>query len=412
MAFDRNDRVLTERAYAAVVMAHDSATAGRRIAGVAAISRQLIELARAGFTEACILGADSDALMTTVVADLKRAGEILHVRFRPELDLADRTSGAVVLNDAIVKASALAKLTRADDPALVLRLGARTVARRLNGEDRQEMESAGFWAAVGVPEACIASVAPGEAILLDNPAEAARQVLRETSKPSDGLVSRHLNRPISRVLSGWLLHWGGVRPGHATVLTALTAAAMFLSLAHGTPLGLALGCLLFHAASIVDGLDGEIARATYRSSAKGAALDTAVDMTSNLLFAIGLTVGLTRLYGDAYLTLGVFSSAGLFVGIVSMALLAKRTAGGGSFDILKAAYGARASDGAGIGVVNAVRTATSRDFFAFVFAVFGIMGMARAIPWILAFGVGLWLLIIAGGASILFSDDETKPVSH
>jgi hypothetical protein len=57
-----------------------------------------------------------------------------------------------------------------------------------------------------------------------------------------------------------------------------------------------------------------------------------------------------------------------------------------------------------------VRTATSRDFFAFLFAFLGLVGMARTIPWILAFGVGLWLLVIAGGASIIFSDDEKDPV--
>jgi phosphatidylglycerophosphate synthase len=410
MAFDRSDRVLADHATSAVIVARDPVALSHRIAGMPALSRQLIELARAGFGDAVVVAMADVGLAGRIRADLQRAGLVLQVRFDAVLGQARSLRGALVLDGAIVKATTLEALTRADDPIQALRLDTRLVARRLNGEDREEMESPDFWAGAGLPDAAIATAAPGEAIALDSPAMAERMVLRDTGKASDGLVSRHLNRPISRLLSGCLLRWDGMRPGHATVLTALTATAMFVSLAHGTPLGLALGCLLFHAASIVDGLDGEIARATYRTSAKGAALDTAVDMTSNLMFAIGLTIGLTRHYGDAYLQIGVFCSVGLLIGIVSMTLLARRSPGGGSFDILKSAYGARAAEGAGIGVVTAVRTATSRDFFAFVFAVMGLLGMARFIPWILAFGVGLWLLIIAGGASIIFSSDETDPV--
>lgn len=410
MAFDRNDRVLTERACAAVIIAHDSALLARRVAGVAVVSRQLIELARAGFTDACVITESGDALAAMVQDDLRRAECALAVRFEPSLVASDRVRGAFVLRGAIVKAQALARLTRPDEPALALRLGAHIVARRLNGESQAVVESDGFWAAVGVSDTDIATLGADDAIPLESLPDAARMIMRETSKASDGLVSRHLNRPISRYLSGLLLRWDGMRPGHATVLTALAAAAMFYSLTHATPISIALGCLLFHAASIIDGLDGEIARATYRTSAKGAALDTTVDMASNLLFAIGLTIGLYRLYGDTYLQLGVFSSVGLLIGILSMALLVRRVPGGGSFDLLKSVYGARAADGAGIGVVNLVRTATSRDFFAFLFAFLGLVGLARTIPWILAFGVGLWLLVIAGGASIIFSDDDTDPV--
>jgi CDP-L-myo-inositol myo-inositolphosphotransferase len=409
MAFDRNDRVLTAPVSVAVVLVPDPSMLARQVAGVTVRSRQLIECARAGFTDACVAAGDDEALRAMVSADLARAGFDLAVRFQSVPGASERIGGVFVIRGAIIKAPALARLTRTDASAAALSLGGRIVARRLGGEMPADIAAETFWAPDTLTQAQVDALRPGEAIPLDSLAEATRMVLRETGKASDGLVSRHLNRPISRLLSGLLLRWDGLRPGHATVLTALTAAAMFFSLVHATPISLAIGCLLFHAASIVDGLDGEIARATFRSSAKGAALDTTVDMTSNLLFAIGLTIGLYRLYGESYLQLGVFSSVGLLAGIVSMALLVRRVPGGGSFDLLKTVYGARAAEGAGIGVVNAVRTATSRDFFAFLFACLGLIGMARAIPWILAFGVGLWLLVIAGGASIIFSGDDTDP---
>lgn len=114
---------------------------------------------------------------------------------------------------------------------------------------------------------------------------AGRAILRATSKAGDGIVSRRLNRPLSRAVSGLLLRFGSVRPGHATVLTALAALAMFVCLvAAPSPAGLAAGAVLFQIASVIDGVDGEIARATFRSSRAGASLDSLVDALTNLAF--------------------------------------------------------------------------------------------------------------------------------
>src|SRR4051812_23627444 len=126
---------------------------------------------------------------------------------------------------------------------------------------------------------------------------AARQVLRETAKDSDGIVSKYLNRPLSRAISALLLQVPGFRPLHATIGTALIALAMGYELLFGGRHGLVWGGILFHAASVFDGVDGEVARATYRSSARGAFLDTIVDMMTNFLFYVGVTVSLTRIFG-------------------------------------------------------------------------------------------------------------------
>ena len=60
----------------------------------------------------------------------------------------------------------------------------------------------------------------------------------------------------------------------------------------GGEAGLVLGGLLFHAASVLDGVDGEMARATLRTSPSGATLDSAVDLATNFLFLAGITVHL------------------------------------------------------------------------------------------------------------------------
>ena len=69
--------------------------------------------------------------------------------------------------------------------------------------------------------------------------------------------------------------------------TRLLALAMLPVLLLGGETGLILGGILFQAASVLDGVDGEMARATFRTSPSGATLDSAVDIATNLLFVAG-----------------------------------------------------------------------------------------------------------------------------
>jgi CDP-L-myo-inositol myo-inositolphosphotransferase len=390
MAFDSNARPAIHNAWRALIAPTDPAQLFRPIAGVSALSRQLIELAGAGVGEAVVLAEPPAGLAEAVQDDLRRAACGIEVRFQTAAP--ERQTDVLLLDgSALVRARALGRLMRRDEPVRTLTLADRAVARRLAPTAAVAMEP---------PEHGAAAAPAGQAISLQ---AVERVILRETSKASDGLVSRYLNRPVSRLLTGWLLRLPGIRPGHATILTALSAAAMFLALIEGRPASLAIGCLLFHLTSVVDGLDGEIARATFRTSRRGAALDTAVDMATNLAFALGLTVGLSRLYGEPYPSLGAFSFVGLAAGIAVMSLLVRRGPDSGSFDLLKTTYRAKSGEGLRLKAVKALQVATSRDFFAFVFALLGMAGQARAIAWILAFGVSLWMVIIAGGVSLLFA---------
>ena len=69
---------------------------------------------------------------------------------------------------------------------------------------------------------------------------------------------------------------------------------MFWGMLAGGKAGLILGAILFQAASVIDGVDGEMARATFRATDLGATLDSAVDMATNFLFVLGLTIHLGR----------------------------------------------------------------------------------------------------------------------
>ncbi len=123
--------------------------------------------------------------------------------------------------------------------------------------------------------------------------KAEKAVLRSLVKPSDGPVSRHFNRHISLAITRLLVPLG-VSPNQITVLVALAgiAAAWFASLP--TWAMHVAGAALFQVHSIIDGCDGEIARLTRRGGRHGALVDSLVDDVSNLLFFVGLSVGVGR----------------------------------------------------------------------------------------------------------------------
>jgi CDP-L-myo-inositol myo-inositolphosphotransferase len=244
-----------------------------------------------------------------------------------------------------------------------------------------------FGAGDGVP-----GIRAEEIIPPGSDAAAARQVLRETAKETDGIVSKYLNRPISRAFSALFLQIPGFRPVHATIGTALIAVAMGFALVFGGRPGLVWGGLLFHFASIFDGVDGEVARATYRTSDRGALLDSAVDMATNLLFYLGITVSLTRFYGASQAMVGGWAVAAGSTGIVILGWLVRQLGEPGNFDLLKRFYRDRLSSGFPRLVVEAF--VTSRDFFAFGSAVLILVGLPKLVTLGLAIFASLWVLLV------------------
>ena len=227
------------------------------------------------------------------------------------------------------------------------------------------------------------------------PRPSARDVLLATGKSSDGPVSQALNRPISRRISALLLHIPAFRPIHATIGTALISATMLAALLLGGSVGLIAGGLLFHAASIFDGVDGEVARATYRSSPAGAALDSAVDVATNCLFILGVTINLAARGHPEAIALGGWGLLVLLTGLLAIGWRRVRSDGSLNFDLVKDHYRTRYQGLLFRFLVGFATTVTSRDFFAFLFAVLIIAGRPMAVLHIFAGAATVWILVVA-----------------
>jgi phosphatidylglycerophosphate synthase len=120
-----------------------------------------------------------------------------------------------------------------------------------------------------------------------------KQLLRHSAKSQDGIVSKFLNRPISRVITRFLLKLP-ITPNACTILTFALAPVAFVFLVRGDYPGFLAGTALFQLINILDGCDGEIARAKYLDSERGRRLDAFCDFLANLFFVLCLGIGLFR----------------------------------------------------------------------------------------------------------------------
>lgn len=128
---------------------------------------------------------------------------------------------------------------------------------------------------------------------------------RELIKPEDGLISRYLNRPISTRISLMLYRRRiQVNPAAVTVLSAITCLISAYLISQGVFLW---GGILAQLASVLDGIDGELARLFRRTSAWGGFFDSVVDRLSDVILITGLAVSLSGL--ENLILLAVLASA-------------------------------------------------------------------------------------------------------
>ncbi len=118
--------------------------------------------------------------------------------------------------------------------------------------------------------------------------EAERRLIRDQGrKTRDGPVSRHLNRPVSRWLSRYLVRTS-VTPNQISLISwMLSCVAAGLMALGGYP-ALATGGTLAQLASVIDGCDGEIARLKHSQSEFGGWFDAVLDRYADAVLLFGL----------------------------------------------------------------------------------------------------------------------------
>ncbi len=106
----------------------------------------------------------------------------------------------------------------------------------------------------------------------------------------DGIVSRYLNRPLSRPMAG-ALRPTAVTPNAVTGFTLLLAFATGAAIAAGWNIA---GGIAIHAVSVIDGVDGELARLKSQATRFGAVFDAVTDRYGDAAMLAGMTVFAVR----------------------------------------------------------------------------------------------------------------------
>ena len=213
------------------------------------------------------------------------------------------------------------------------------------------------------------------------------------SKPQDGVVSRFLNRPVSRRITRVLLSFP-VHPNAWTISSFVLPVVASWFLIRGDYLSIIIGAAIFQLFSIVDGCDGEIARAKGLESKFGERLDSFCDFFASLLYVLALGWGLNRL------SEGIVCAAL----ITTNELLLRYAAGGRSVDsssldesFYERHHGMIEHSGLldlGERFVWWIFQLTKRDMAILAFLILALLGLAG---WILH----LWLVV--AGASVILS---------
>jgi CDP-L-myo-inositol myo-inositolphosphotransferase len=144
---------------------------------------------------------------------------------------------------------------------------------------------------------------------------ASTMLRRSLTKDTDGPVSRYLNRPVSTRMSMALAHLP-IHPDVVSVLAFLLAGAAAWCLGLGMAI---LGAVLVHVASVLDGVDGEIARLQIRATPQGALLDGVLDRLADAALIGGLTVWALESTGSptAIAILAIAATAGAMLSMAS-----------------------------------------------------------------------------------------------
>jgi len=235
---------------------------------------------------------------------------------------------------------------------------------------------------------------------VDTPADvgrAERKLLDSARKPTDGPISRYLNRPLSTALSRLVVKHTDLTPNHFTLVHLIVGLAAGFAAALGGYIGFLVAGILFHAASILDGCDGEIATLSFKSSPRGQWLDTAADGVSFLAFLLGLVIGVYRSdLAPIYFYFGVVGLAVASIVLVNLYIYLIRRRRAGS--LLAVRYGYETGDGWFKRFLRLAHYLSKRDFMAFFALVLAVFGQLQV--GLIVFGSLATLLLLPASIKV------------
>lgn len=375
----------TASSFTAIVLSPDSDSAFNKIYGLTVLERTFHALERGGVTT-IILPQESSARLAKVTG---KAGWKVGFRFIETLEEMPENN----ISGLLVVAEPLVLDTKIVQEFLQSRPNAESVLVSANEQlaffppasvsaVNAGFKAAGFnlteWLKAAKQQAVpVKSIDfPGQLCSpVASPAEkkaVKKALIRSLTKPTDGWVSRNLNRPVSTSISR-VLAYTPITPNQFTIVTGMIGLATGVFAAMGGYWNFLIAGTLFHLTSVLDGVDGELARLKFKSSPFGQWLDTLVD---NLSYVAGLTGIIIGIYRTGA-TDAVKIAAGLAVLFVVLALgslylyLLRFKSGG---TLLNVKYSFQDGESWFDKTMQVAAAFGKRDLFALIFFMLAVIG--------------------------------------
>ncbi len=351
----------------AVILVEPSSDPLRRVAGLELLRRAELTVRSWGACDVVVVRPGEDvprdmALLFVSAATVydPQLGAALDA---PPPNGACRAGGAVHVHATVAHELDLAAVTCPEDVVTALRRqSVAVVERRGRGFSRRPVRDA------------------------DDARRAERLLFESCRKPIDGIVSRHVNRTISLSLSRRLVETR-IRPNHVSALCIALGALAALLVLGGSYGWVLAGAAVFQVNSILDGVDGELARVRWQKSKLGELLDSAGDNFSNFAFFGALAWVAAH---DGHRVLAALGAAGLGLWALYLVFLYTWLHGTGRGDVMLVTEAGARSPGSPGRLVRLGRTILRRDSFVMLALVLASLGRPF---WMLP-------LTLAGGASV------------
>lgn len=207
-----------------------------------------------------------------------------------------------------------------------------------------------------------------------------KRMIKNLTKPTDGFVSKYLNRPFSTLLSR-VLAYTPVTPNHVTTVNGIFGFFACYFMYEGGYWNWLIAGAIIHISSVVDGVDGELARLKFMHSKFGQSLDTFFDYSTALAALVCLTIGVQRVgWPDFYFQAGVASGVFAALAIASLTIYVIRRGADGAFSNI--GYSFKGKTTVFAKVIGLLGVFTKRELYNLIFFLFGVFGV---MPWTLVY---------------------------